>query len=76
MIIQYFYINEYGEINKFETDTTDKEYVSHTEDTVTIHDGYSDSVYQRKFDDVKSQLIKQMMERILDVQEMTEEDLG
>jgi hypothetical protein len=75
MIIKYFYINEYGEIIRYETDTTDKEYVSHTEDTVTIHDGYSDSVYHRKFEPVKQELVKMKMNEILGIQAMTEEDL-
>jgi hypothetical protein len=76
MTIKYFRPNEFGEIFCYEIDTTDREYVSHSDDIVSINEGYGrPTEYSRRFEVVKKRLVDMLMKRLLDVQEMEEKDV-
>jgi hypothetical protein len=75
MTIKYFRLNEYGEICRYEIDTIDRDYVSHTDESVTIHDGYSDSTYPLKFEDIKNQLIDHIKDQLADAEKLTEDSI-
>jgi len=76
MRINYFYIHN-GYILESGIDTSDKKYISHTEDSVTFIDSYPDEyceIYEqvtrtRLFDVIRQERITYYKNRIKDLQE-------
>lgn len=75
--IEYFYICSSGVIVETYVDTSDKKYISHTEDTVTFIDSYPDEyceIYEqvtrtRVFDVIRQERINSYKKLIKDLQD-------
>ena len=52
--IEYFTIGSYGWgcILRYQIDTSDKNYISHTDDSVTFKDSYNDDLWNTKYHNV------------------------
>ena len=82
MKIDYFDINEDGCIGKYDIDTEDKEYVSHSDYLVFTQNQNWCGVKtgrivprDRKFEVVKQQLIQSLKEQLKKIEELTENDV-
>lgn len=79
MVIEYFEFGNYGygTIFRYIIDTEDKNYISHTEESVTFKDSYNDDMWNtmyhnvtrtRKFSEIRDELIASHKKNILERQ--------
>ena len=77
--IEYFTIGSYGWgcILRYQIDTSDKNYISHTDDSVTFKDSYNDDFWNtkyhnvthtRKFSLIRDELIASHKQKIAELQ--------
>lgn len=52
MYIEYFYVSPYGHIHKSRINTTDKNYISHNDESVTFTDSYVDEYWDTQYHEV------------------------